>query len=122
MDPEPDTRGCVDAAALQAIRTARRRRILHLVWDVERPAGDIAAQLDVSWPAVSQNLRVLHEAGLITVRRQGTHRLYRANRSAMGPLIPLLEEMWRRDLDRLAEEAEAQEAEAQEGEAQEGPA
>lgn len=101
----------MESAALQAIGTARRRQILRLVWDEERPAGEIAAHFDVSWPAVSQNLRVLREAGLVTVRRSGTQRRYRADRSAMGPLVPLLEEMWRTELGRLAELAEAEEEE-----------
>lgn len=101
----------METTALRAIGTERRRRILRLVWEQELPAGEIAAHFDVSWPAVSQNLRVLREAELLTVRRSGTQRLYRANRSAMGPLIPLLEAMWSTDLDRLAALAEHEEEE-----------
>jgi DNA-binding transcriptional ArsR family regulator len=91
---------------MEAIASPRRRQILHLVWDAERSAGDIAAASDVSWPAVSQNLRVLKDAGLISERRAGTHRYYRAERRALGPLEAVLRQMWTRDLGRLRELAE----------------
>src|SRR2546425_13209033 len=74
-------------ATMVAIASPRRRQILRLVWSAERSAGEIAATVhDVSWPAVSQNLRVLKNSGLITERRQGTHRYYKADRRALGPL------------------------------------
>jgi DNA-binding transcriptional ArsR family regulator len=92
---------------MEAIASPRRRQILRLVWGSERSAGDIAATVrDVSWPAVSQNLRVLKDAGLISERRQGTHRYYKADRRALGPLEVILRQMWTRDLDRLRELAE----------------
>ena len=56
------------------------REILRLVWADERSAGDIARTFDVSWPAISQNLRVLKESGLVRERRVGTSRMYRADR------------------------------------------
>jgi DNA-binding transcriptional ArsR family regulator len=71
------------------------------VWDRELPAGVIASRFDVSWPAVSQNLRVLRLAGLVTERRDANRRLYRANPAALGPLEAVLEEMWSRDLEQL---------------------
>jgi DNA-binding transcriptional ArsR family regulator len=96
-------------AAMAAIANPRRRQILRLVWDAERSAGEIASSVDdVSWPAVSQNLRLLKDAGLITERRQGTHRYYRADRRALGPLEAVLRQMWTRDLGRLRELAEAE--------------
>jgi DNA-binding transcriptional ArsR family regulator len=99
-------------AAMTAIANPRRRQILRLVWDSERSAGDIAATIDdVSWPAVSQNLRLLKDSGLITERRQGTHRYYRADRRALGSLETVLRQMWTRDLGRLRDLAE-QEARA----------
>ncbi len=55
-----------------------RRRILELLRNQELPAGRIAERFDVSRPAISQHIRVLHEAGLLTERREGTRRLYRA--------------------------------------------
>src|SRR2546423_14761818 len=73
-------------AAMEAIANPRRRQILRLVWGAERSAGEIASTVrDVSWPAVSQNLRGLKASGLITERRQGTHRYYKADRRAPGP-------------------------------------
>src|ERR1700724_795831 len=94
-------------AAVEAIASPRRRQILRLVWGAERSAGEIAATVrDVSWPAVSQNLRVLKNSGLITERRQGTHRYYKADRRALGPLEVVLRQMWARDLGRLRELAE----------------
>ena len=75
--------------------------ILRLVWERERSAGDIAAQFDVSWPAISQNIAVLRKAGLVTERREANRRFYRADQQALGSLQPALQEMWALDLDRL---------------------
>jgi len=80
-----------------------------MVWDEERSSGEIASHFDMSWPAVSQNLRVLEEAGLVRKRRRGTTRLYRADRAQLGPLRAVLMKMWEADLDRLAELAETEE-------------
>jgi len=80
-----------------------------MVWDEERSSGEIASHFDMSWPAVSQNLRVLEEAGLVRKRRRGTTRLYRADRAELGPLKAVLMKMWEADLDRLAEVAETEE-------------
>jgi DNA-binding transcriptional ArsR family regulator len=90
-----------DLDALQVVAEPRRRAILHLVWDRELAAGDIAARFDVSFPAVSQHLGVLREAGFVSVRSEGRARLYRADRKALGPLRPMLEKMWNDNLDRL---------------------
>ena len=97
------------ADPLAALASPRRREILRLVWEGERAAGQIAATFDVSWPAISQNLRVLREAGLVTERRVGTSRLYRADRKALEPLEAYLRQRWTRDIDRLALLAEAEE-------------
>jgi len=86
---------------LQVVAEPRRRAILRLVWDQELPAGAIASRFDVSFPAVSQHLGVLREAGFVSVRRDGRTRLYRADRKALGPLRPMLEKMWNEKLDRL---------------------
>jgi DNA-binding transcriptional ArsR family regulator len=93
-------------AALRAVAAPRRREILRLVWAAELSAGQIATHFDVSWPAISQNLRVLKEAGLVRERRDGTRRLYRADRRALGPLEPVLRQMWKADLERLGRLAE----------------
>src|SRR2546423_10299964 len=91
-------------AAMEAIASPRRRQILRLVWGAERSAGEIASTVrDVSWPAVSQNLRVLKASGLITERRQGTHRYYKADRRAPGPPGGGLRQKGRRDPERARE-------------------
>ena len=94
---------------LLALSSPLRREILRLVWSDERPAGDIAKRFDVSWPAISQNLRVLKDAGLLRERRSGTSRLYRADRGALRPLESYLRKMWATRIDRLRLLAEAEE-------------
>jgi DNA-binding transcriptional ArsR family regulator len=93
-------------AALDAVTSPRRRAILRLVWDRELAAGDIAAHFDISWPAISQNLRVLCTAGLLTQRKAGHFRLYQANHAALGPLEPFLRAMWAADLEQLRQVVE----------------
>jgi DNA-binding transcriptional ArsR family regulator len=97
---------------LEAAAEPRRREILRLVWDRELAAGEIAALMPVTFGAVSQHLRVLREAGLVSRRREGRHRYYRARREALGPLGACLEALWRGHLDRLADLAEAEEGES----------
>ncbi|HEY0496118.1 MAG TPA: metalloregulator ArsR/SmtB family transcription factor [Kutzneria sp.] len=92
--------------ALHAVAEPRRREILRLVWDAERSAGDVAAHFDVTFGAVSQHLGVLRKAGLVSVRKDGNRRLYRADRAALGPLAAWLESMWSAELDTLAALAE----------------
>ena len=89
-----------------AIASPRRREILRLTWARERTAGEIAAQFSISWPAVSQNIRVLREAGLLQERREGTRRFYRAEQSRLARLAPVLQEMWESDLARLKKTVE----------------
>ena len=96
----------VQEAAVRAIASPRRRAILRLVWEGELSSREIASHFDVTWPAVSQNLRVLEDAGLVRVRRNGVTRLYKADRAALGPLKSVLVRMWQDDLDRLAVLAE----------------
>ncbi|MDQ4107964.1 MAG: metalloregulator ArsR/SmtB family transcription factor [Actinomycetota bacterium] len=96
-------------AALKAIAEPRRRRILRLVWDAERSAGDIASHFDVSRPAISQHLTVLRTAGLVTEQRDGARRLYRANRHALAELHASLQAFWSGSLKTLEEEVEAEE-------------
>jgi DNA-binding transcriptional ArsR family regulator len=95
---------------LQVIAAPRRLRILELVWDRELAAGDIAAQFDVSWSAVSQHLTVLRAAGFVVERRAGRSRFYRANKPALGSLRAVVEEHWRAGLGRLKDLAEAEQA------------
>ncbi len=81
-------------AALKAIAEPRRRQILTLVRDEELSAGEIAAQFDVSRPAVSQHLAVLKEAGLVDERRNGTRRMYRARPEGLAGVRAFLDEFW----------------------------
>jgi len=92
--------------ALRAIAETRRRRILTLVRDREMSAGEIAAHFDVTRPAVSQHLAVLREAGLVSERREGTRRLYRARPEGLAELRSFLEGFWDTRLDALKREAE----------------
>ena len=98
-------------AALKAIVAPRRRQILTLVRGGELSAGEIAGHFDVTRPAVSQHLNVLKEAGLVTERRNGTRRLYRARPEGLAQLKAFLEEFWDERLDALKAEAEREEAE-----------
>src|SRR5262249_13232412 len=97
----------LDSAALAAVASPRRQEILRLVWRQERSAGDIhAAMPDVSFGAVSLQLKALARAGLVEQRREHRHRLYRARRDALGPVGGALERMWDDALWRLKLQAE----------------
>jgi DNA-binding transcriptional ArsR family regulator len=98
-------------AALKALAEPRRREILRLVWSQELPATLIADRFrDVSRPAISQHLAVLKEADLVTERRDGTRRLYKANTQTVAELRSFLDDYWTSDLERLRDVAEAEEA------------
>src|SRR4029453_2991564 len=80
---------------LHAGATPPRREILRLSWDRERSAGEIHRALgDVTFGAVSQHLRVLEAAGLVSARREGRRRFYRARPEALGPFREWLESTW----------------------------
>src|SRR5439155_12955522 len=96
-------------AALKAIAEPNRRRILQLVRDEELSAGEIASHFDVTRPAVSQHLNVLKEAGLVSERRNGTKRLYRARPEGLAELKAFLEGFWGDRLEVLRLEAEREE-------------
>jgi DNA-binding transcriptional ArsR family regulator len=96
-------------AALKAIAAPARRRILTLVRDEERSAGEIASHFELTRPAISQHLTVLKEAGLVSERRDGTRRLYRARPEALVELKAFLDEFWGERLDALKIEAEREE-------------
>ena len=95
--------------ALRAIARPRRRQILQLVRDAELSAGEIASHFEVTRPAVSQDLTLLKEAGLVDERRNGTRRLYRARPEGLTELKEFLEEFWDVRLDALKREAEREE-------------
>ena len=92
--------------ALRALADPGRRRILTLVQTEERTAGEIAAELPVTWPAVSQHLRVLKGAGLIAERRDGTRRYYRARPEGLAGVREFLDAFWDDKLQTLKREVE----------------
>jgi len=95
-------------AALKALAEPRRREILRLVWSQELPSTAIAEQFgEVTRSAISQHLGVLKEAGLVSERRDGTRRLYRARQDEMRRLREELDTYWTTGLERLRDAAEA---------------
>jgi DNA-binding transcriptional ArsR family regulator len=97
----------LDPALISAIASPRRREILRLLWNEELTAGAInAAFPDVTFGAVSLQLRALQKAGLVSARPEGRHRYYRVHRERLGPVGELLEQMWADALWRLKIQAE----------------
>jgi DNA-binding transcriptional ArsR family regulator len=101
---------------LKAMADPRRQQILRLVWGQERAAGEVAAQFDISRPAVSKHLRILREAGLVEERRSGRRRLYRARRESVADMRRFLESFWDEGLASVKRSAEA-DAQARRGHA-----
>lgn len=94
--------------ALRAVADPTRRSILRLVRDDEQPAGAIADRFPtMSRPAVSQHLRVLADAGLVEMRRDGNRRLYRARPEGLEEIWAVVDEMWASGLHRLKAAAES---------------
>jgi DNA-binding transcriptional ArsR family regulator len=105
IDPDP-----IDAVA-HALADGTRRQILQLVRDDERAAGELAAEFPhMTRPAVSQHLRVLHDAGLVRVRSDGNRRLYRADSAGLAGVWQFIDEMWTDRLARLKHAAEQSES------------
>lgn len=96
--------------AMDALGDGTRRLILERLRGGPRAVGELAAGLPVSRPAVSQHLRVLKEAGLVTERRNGTQRLYRVDTDGLAEVRDYLESFW---TDVLAAFEAAAEAEAE---------
>ena len=92
--------------ALRAIANPRRRAMLELVWDGERTAGEIARRSGLSAPATSQHLKVLRDAGLVSVRVDANRRLYRAEPERLAQLRGTLEAFWGERLARLRDDLE----------------
>src|SRR6266571_4626350 len=111
MDDEQRDGAVSDEATdetLRALAEPRRRAILRLVTRDELAAGEIAAAFDVTRTAVSQHLTVLKNAGLISERRDGTRRLYRARAQGLAGLRHFLDDMWADSLDAACRIAEAE--------------
>ena len=108
--PADDLDQRLDAVA-GALADRTRRGLLQLVRHDELAAGALAAAFpSISRPAVSQHLRVLHDAGLVSIRPEGNRRLYRARADALAPVSRFIDEMWVDRLKRLKHTAEAHEA------------
>jgi len=81
--------------------------VFELLRSGPRSVGDLATELPVSRPAVSQHLRVLESAGLVTHRKQGTRHLYELERSGVAELRSWVDGFWDEALARFKEAAEA---------------
>ena len=90
-----------------ALADGTRRDLLRLVRDDEQAAGDLAAAFpQMSRPAVSQHLRLLHQAGLVSIRPVGNRRLYRANADGLTEMGAFIDDMWTDRLTKLKAAAE----------------
>jgi DNA-binding transcriptional ArsR family regulator len=96
--------------AMRALVEPRRRAILRLVAHRELAAGEIAAAFDVNRTTVSQHLTVLKGAGLLSERREGTRRIYRARLEGLTGLRAYLDDIWSNALDIARGIAEAEHA------------
>jgi DNA-binding transcriptional ArsR family regulator len=97
--------------SLLAIADPTRRRIVELLAVRERTAGELVGEFDLSAPAISQHLKVLREAGLVTVRAEGQSRVQALNPNGFGDLEDWLEttrSVWSRRLDALERELRAE--------------
>lgn len=92
---------------LAALADPTRRAILERTAVDELSVGEIAGELPVSRPAVSQHLRVLEGAGLVTHRRAGTRRLYRSDQTGLLELQAYLHRHWGGLLSAFRDEARA---------------
>ena len=92
---------------MQALAQPRRREILELVRAREMSAGDIATHFDLTRPAISQHLKVLRDSRLVTERRDGTRRFYRARPEGLSDLRKFLELFWDYRLGMLKDAAES---------------
>lgn len=101
----------LEPAVLGVLASPRRQEILRLVWRQEQTAGAIhRAMPDVTFGAVSLQLKGLLEAGLVEARAEHRHRYYRANREALGEVAAILERMWDDALWKLKLAAELEES------------
>ena len=100
----------IDPGLMAVLASPRRSEILRLVWDEELAAGEIhRAMPDVTFGAISLQLRQLAEAGLVEVRAESRNRYYRAHKGNVGELGEILERMWSSALWRLKLAAELEE-------------
>lgn len=97
-------RAATTSDAFNAIAEPRRRQILDLLAQQERSVGDLAELLGVAQPQVSKHLTVLRTVGVVNVRDDGRHRVYRVNADGLRPVhewISQFEQLWSQRFDRL---------------------
>jgi DNA-binding transcriptional ArsR family regulator len=105
-------RAATTSDVFNALAEPRRREILTLLVDGERPVGEIVIRLGADQPSVSKHLSVLRKVRLVRVRRNGRHKFYRANADGIRPLYDFaktFEQYWSHQLLRVKERAEARE-------------
>ncbi len=90
------------ASSLAALADPTRRTLFELLADGPRPVGELARQVPISRPAVSQHLRVLKDAGLVVDQPLGTRRLYRLNPEGVAALRAYLDRFWDKALAAFA--------------------
>src|ERR1700739_4298207 len=103
-------RAATTSDAFNAVAEPRRRQILTFLAVGEREVGEIVAAVGLDQPSVSKHLGVLREVGLVHVRRNGRHRLYRTNAEAIRPLhewTGTFERFWQHTLVRVKQRAQA---------------
>jgi DNA-binding transcriptional ArsR family regulator len=98
---------------VSALGDPTRRAIFELLADGPRPVGEIAGELPVTRPAVSQHLKVLKEAGLVLDRPDGTRRLYQLNPEGVGALRAYFDRFWNRALTAFKQAVEQSNEEEQ---------
>jgi DNA-binding transcriptional ArsR family regulator len=92
--------------ALAALADPTRRQLFERLARQPQTVGVLASQFPISRPAVSQHLKVLKDAGLVTDEARGTSRIYRIDPRGLGPLRRWLDEQWSRSLDNFKALAE----------------
>ena len=97
--------------ALDALGDPTRRAIVDRLQEGPRAVGELASGLPVSRPAVSQHLRVLKEAGLVTERQEGTRRLYRLDPAGLAEVRSYFDRFWELALADFKAAAERKEQE-----------
>jgi DNA-binding transcriptional ArsR family regulator len=99
-----------NALVWDALGDPTRRRIFERLREGPRSVGELAEGLPVSRPAVSQHLRVLKEAGLVSDRKDGTRRVYRVDPDGVREIRDTFDRLWSDALERFRDEAEKEEA------------
>lgn len=94
------------ARVFDALGDPTRRAVLVRLRDGPRPVGEIANNLPVSRPAVSQHLKVLKDAGLVNDRSEGTRRIYYIDPNGLGAMRAWLDQFWEAALAAFAAEVE----------------